>query len=750
MPVTTITTKPTTLVVPYQRPAPQWHPSLATWTGEGANGVLSPTPNEDWRNDYRLTAISVTRRANGLDTAMLVYRYDSHGQISPETPGELTDWGSLGNPADITERSPTIGDYVRVEIAPGDIWYGVILAENDTWARERHEEGDPAPPPLEIGTTVLRCVGLEHFLNRTQITSGVVADTSAGADPEAQRRIGRAFTFNGGVDGMREDGDRANRDSTLRTVQPETFFVDQVYTFASGDPSLTPLLWNARQMVDYLLNHHNPRDESAPYRELPCRYQLTTGAELLEKFTPTIPTEGRTPFEVLNQIARPARGLCWTTEFHSDAAKGPTLEIHIHSISSSDLPLPSGQLLAGNPEQFHLDPDGDPTGVQLQWGAAGEARYDSILFRGAKQTVTFTVSPADGTLVKDWEDDDETEYKSAASDAPDYPAQEEDQKRRNDAMRAEPKFDRVYAAWRIPIDWDQKVGDGSGTVAAVDRKEVFAKLDEYGDPIEVSGEVQTHQVYLPAMRLAEETRIPAAVSTVGSQLYEPPMVFLPDSAGKFRLCERMNDAAAPSGTDRIASYHVQVEEGGLALRLNSTAGLNHTIAAADFTGAAPSRREGEIDWNDMRVTVTVESDVYCEALFREGPSVQNRPYEQLVLDLGESYRLDYLAPHTITSVDDGVLQSSASGSLLRDDRDALADLAAAAMQWYRLPRRSLTASWQNLLTEIQPGSIITDVGQAGYTRHVGRVVGEVDWNFETGVTMLKTLDGSVEIGGMLA
>ena len=760
MPVTTLVTRPTDLVITYDRPLVEWHPDLATWTGPGAGGVLSPTPNEAWRSDYRLQATGLNLRANGLDSATLVYRYSSHGQLGPEPNPALTAWGSLGNLLDTTERSPTIGDYVRIAYAPGEqpedpplYWYGVILAENDTWARESHDPSDPNPEPQEIGTTTLRVVGLEHFLARTQITSAVVADTSAGADPEAHRRVGRAFTFNGGVDGLREDGpayQRANRDPTLRTAQPDTFFTEQFYTFASGDPAITPQLWNAWQMIDYLLAHHNPRDESNPYRELPCRYRLGEGAELLEKFTPTIPTEGRTPLEVISQIARPSRGLCWSTEYKPEEPLGPTLVIHVHSISSSDLPLPSGQLLTGNPNQFHLDPDGDPTGVQLQWGAAGEARYDAIRFRGAKQTVTFTVSPQDGNLVKDWRDEDETEYKTAASGAGDYPAEEADQKRRNDAMRGEPKFDRVYAAWRIPDSWDQKVGDGSGGVAAGNRKEVFAKLDEYGDPIEIAGEVQTEEVFLPAMRFMEETRLPAAISSTGRRQYEPPMIYLPDAEGKFRLGERMNDAAAPSGTDRLASYHVRVEESGLAIGLVSTAGLSHTLAKTDFAGAAPSRREGEIDWQTMRATVTVESDVYCEAVYREAGTVQQRPLEELVIDMGEGYRLDYLAPHTVTGVEDGELTINAAGGLLRDDRQVLADLAAAAMQWYRLPRRSLTASWRNLIHELTPGVIITDVGQAGYTREVGRVVGEVSWNYEAGTTLVKTLDGSVEVGGMLA
>ena len=179
-----------------------------------------------------LFCTQLMKAVNAYDQASL--RYEIGADVMQ--PGDTTFDDYI--PLSITDK------YCRVTVTPDGedpfVWYGYIL--EDQIDRDGVKVVGGINKLVGAGQ-VFTAVGLEYFLDRKQIDSAVVHDTT---------RILRPLTFNGGAStAIDPDGSaRANRHPTINA--------DSIYSFAS-DPN-NASLWAMDEIIWHLLKYHTPVD----------------------------------------------------------------------------------------------------------------------------------------------------------------------------------------------------------------------------------------------------------------------------------------------------------------------------------------------------------------------------------------------------------------------------------------------------------------------------------------------------------
>jgi hypothetical protein len=680
-------------------------------------------PATPWVAVPHLYCNRITRRANGIDSAELEFQFG---------PGMKQIAGTAF--ADYTPLELD-GQFVRITVDTSPVmqWVGVIVDD----LRSRFGGA------LLKGKQTLTAVGLEWFLGRRQIDSAVFYLNS---------RLMRPEVFNGPrLAPVTGKVTRGNRDATLSSGTP---------VFDDGVGAAQE--WTAAEMIAHLIKFQFPVDSANAAQ--PTTWVLdSASAAKLASYKPTIPTEGRTPLELLQAILAPSRGFCWWLAFSEDLFGGTsTITIYADTLAAAAVSLPGGGTLPANTRQFSLDFQNDGRVRDFSVQKLLTTRYRQVKCRGARMTSTLTLGFGDGTLDEGWTTAEETAYKDAASADADYGAlAAEDQSARNDAVRRRADLWRAYGAFQIPDGWDQKSGDGVGTP----RNWSFPVLSTTGS---VLGNLPINQLglrVLPATRLlrgSDYRDIEDITTTASADLpieYEPPLVWIevapfveevtgPEPAdekpARYQLVDKLADADFGVGAEatELASYYVYALEGAPGFALRSGGGVAHTIAKDSFTGAEPTGTEPQLDYNKLRATLTIEADTYCEAVWPETPTGSVLT-EELVVYLGEEYRLDFLPAKTMVGTDSGVPVLT-NGGLLRDDREKLLAIAKQLFQWYSVPRKVFGASWQRIAEFtgggkfLAVGSLLTTIEVGGSPETVSAVINEVAWDLTTGEMSVGT------------
>src|SRR5690606_35502741 len=103
-----------------------------------------------------------------------------------------------------------------------------------------------------------------------------------------------------------------------------------------------------------------------------------------------------------------------------------------------------------------------------------------------------------------------------------------------------------------------------------------------------------------------------------------PELMEPFAIGKQGSVYMMLHEAAGDGdtADIKHSYHVRVLDGAPGVEIKPSGGVRHLLAKNHFDtadeGTAPSKVNPELDWDEVRVTVSAEWDEYCEGFWPEG------------------------------------------------------------------------------------------------------------------------------------
>jgi hypothetical protein len=690
--------------------------------------------DEEWTPQPHLICNRLAKNCIGqIDSAALLWRTGSILQ-----PG--TDVF-----ADIPIEPTFSGHWVRISATFMDsVWIGYCLAPGESPVGVALNDED-----LITLTGVdydFIAVDPKYFLERRQVITSVVYSEDEEENP-LPKRINRAIGFNMGIGGDDREpsfADRGNKDDRPVEVNwDEEGSPDERPVFCS-DPEHREE-WHAGEIIEHLLTFQGLRDQHdipAPFEILFDRVMFDTYVDWLK---PTLATEGRTTLYLLNQILNPQNGLVWWLEF--DELTG-TFALEVNSVYGTAVTLPGELEIPASSTITVLDIDTPLDVADTQLDSVGNKRYDRIRVRGARRTATFTVSHDDGNFAKAWTDELETAYKAAGTATE---AKVADRRRKAD------KFAGVYTRYRVPPGWDGKSGDGSGDE---ELEKEFCCPDVPPDSESIVGGAT---MSMPGMRLLSSTMLKEghdytdATAPTGEDPADTAPEFMRPLA-LIKIGEKfvpMDRSAGETDEDEPTlkhSYHVRILTGTLGLEIKSSGGLPHAIAKNHFDtedeGTAPSKIKPETDYEEIRVTLSAEWDAYCEGVFPEG-SVTATPLQELVIDISERARWDYLAEHTIFDVVNDVIKKCTTGGSIRDDRNLCRQLAWSAYRWYATERKTLAVSYKNLQEPVRLGDFIEQVGVEDTLRSANCTVTQIVHDLEDGRTSISAGFDDIEFTGGL-
>lgn len=662
----------------------------------------SLTVATSWTGQPHLYCNGVTRRVNGLDEATLVY--------FPGTNIRQIGSATMGVSAPLNLRN----QFVRVEFADsvlGDfLWTGYIVDE-DT---QRENES----------AQVFKAVGLEYFLGRNSVRESVVYNG---------KRIGRAVPFNdaSGAGGLAVKS-RGNRSTDLGT--------SGVYEFATSDNEKAE--WTVKDIVQYLLKHFPPKTDIGAVT--PCTWAVNLGS-YLDNYTVAFNPDGLTVFEILNALLNPRRSLCWWLEYSEVSGAQGTATINIASLNQASVSLPGGGgTLPANIAQFSLNYDDDAS-VQpgLQLNILSRGSYKAVRTRGARITSTFSGAVGDA-FETDWTSGNQAEYDAGASYTSGYDAlTAEEQQARNDAWRRDERFWRVYATYRLPSNWDGKSNTEYVMPAGLTGGSMSASLTYHANWLRL----------LPRTLLSQGTDYESvegiektSPDDTADDLLPPfGIALVSASPDKYQYLDKLGTADFAAG-DKVSedirtAYAMGVQQDCPGVKLRASNGMNHMLALNHWSGAEPGTREPELDYDTLIFTVALECDHYAEAVFPESPS--SGFYEELLIDVGSQYRLDYLTPGTVVRLDNGQLITT-DGGIIRDDRPQLEDIARFAYEWYQSPKATLAVTWAQLRNWFGLGQMLTTVGDSGPTT-LNTVIGEIAYDIQAQTTSIRTIGDQLNV-----
>lgn len=189
----------------------------------------------------------------------------------------------------------------------------------------------------------------------------------------------------------------------------------------------------------YLKSHHIPD---------PISTIEVWNENSLDYFEPIISIEGRTFLEVLNELASPRRGLCWTCGSYIDDNMGGELRLEIlfRTIVSEDVTIAAGKTLDATGAQLYIkSPESNRNVLQCQIGNDLSRKFGKVVARGARMTSTFTIGTYNTDILPAWNPASETLYKSGAFLGDNKTTDE----RSNDLRRRCEDLAPVYSEFRI-------------------------------------------------------------------------------------------------------------------------------------------------------------------------------------------------------------------------------------------------------------------------------------------------------------
>lgn len=565
-------------------------------------------------------------------------------------------------------------------------WYGVFEDPQDDVGGLRIEnEGQPDEASRRSGRQQLVAFGMELLLDRHVIRQSIALDHEA----LEEVTIARGLTYN--------YRNRANKTNQKSGGIPR-------HRFTGGDDAE---FWSTRDIAESLLVDQTPRNPAG--LELLAWRMPAADRDLLPDWDqPVVTTHGRTTRDVLGELIDRRRLLSYYVEVVEDdpAAVDSDAEIHLRPFTFTDDIIPiddEGAVLAANLNLRTVDLDETQSAAGTSHAPTTLHKADQVIVQGARRRNCFSVSYVDNTLAAAWPTALQTEYRTGASGAGDYPTSDIDRVRRNREARAADKFDPVYSRFQLPDDWDFQAGDGIGG----------AKLpvSPSDADLTVPNKLYRPELYLlPTIPLLEGHRydgtrvIGDAVEIVaeGVEYREmPPLAVaeLPEDPGRWVQLDRWGEVAdlaldAADGGDRSWSADVEVHPESLVLSINVQGGPRHALGKNHFTAIDSSDSDEAaaaiVDWQYIIVTLAIHDDRFCEGIYPAtsdlDPIIDS--VRQLRIDVGDDFRLDYVASGTVVAVkpDNGSLQRTQGGGFINDDRPELERLARIAYEWYRRDR----------------------------------------------------------------
>ncbi len=608
------------------------------------------------------------------------------------------------------------------------VWYGEIEVTQE------HLDGImtfAVAGAIVTGTQKFTAYGLAANLDRTPLDAHWWIATTGGSvffsrhpetfnKPDAQGRV------------------TANRSSL------DYFFSDIV--------GIDDTFWSTRTIVKYLLKNHPPRKTSDPMSYLWLGEVKDSKEYLLPDWDkPVLQMRNKSVWQALCELLHRGRLLTFYVQPRSDDPDA-TLELHPVSLAGDDITTPEGTL-QGNNNQFHLIQSQD-RGCSAGKVSSQLQAVDQFVLQGAKRTTICSIGYQDGTttvestLEKGWKPAQETAYEAGGSgDAGYAAASNEEKQRRNEQARALDSVFEVYRRFQIPDAWSRagKIKDGRGTSALID---AFVDASTLVPPLFVNPRELRILPTLPLKDGYDYTGISSLTAVIppvrislGPHENLRPLVFfqIPDQPTRWIEASqigKLGKEETGKKQNHKMSVRVQVPQRDKAILLEVSGQPQHAIAYSDFSKLAADPYTGQWDWKFAVFTVALEDDRYCEGKYPSDftLAVHDTELRRAVIDVGDDYRQDYIAPHTALGVDKntGALTECTVGGYCQDDSKTLAAKAQLAWEYYRLGRQAFAFSTDRPTNALILGDYIATIPGQGGNDSIGSIVTEITVSFPGG------------------
>jgi hypothetical protein len=394
--------------------------------------------------------------------------------------------------------------------------------------------------------------------------------------------------------------------------------------------------------------------------------------------------------------------------------------------------------------------DNQKTQIEIEQDTSQQ--YDQIIVYGEKMKTCFTVDFATNTLFEGWSLAEEDAYLDAAKNIDGYDELDDDEKARlNDNYRATDKFDKVFAAFRLPYSFDWTI-EGHSCVPLLD-----------GAGVEIPGGAD----YLVAPYYNADKRIrhelPFLVGYDYSSLYpvnnnpansEPEyrkmFVVALDNDGRYQFAEDMHVTDQDGEAQQFgASVRPMARELGFICHFTPA----YMAANGYFAGAEPAEHnlDGEvtdigIDYENLMATIFVETDQVVKMIYNLN-NYENKRIKSIYCPDAELW---YIAWGTIVDIDaDGVPVFYEGEPFIRDDRVRIRNVLAAAVAWYGRQRNRLNITIREIDAGIELGTLINNLGVTGQGA-AGSAVTSISYNFCKPVaTIVRTDFAELNIENLL-
>jgi hypothetical protein len=569
-------------------------------------------------------------------------------------------------------------------------WTGIVDAETLV-------AGGGANPS---GREWFEALGLVHLLDRDAIDT-VLAKDGSGAIVEidaayaCNRRGLRTHEF------ARVPAPLGNRSSAKHT--------DGAYVF-SADADL----WSARDAAEMVLIRYAPAGGPA--------FTLAGAVEVLAQFKSIVELKNRTPWNVLNDLISPKRGLGF-----APVVTGAGVTLFVFSVLESAVSA-GGVTIPANTQQIELQLDSglDLQAPQLTWTTA--TRYEEFEARGAPALACFTLAYSDSTLEKGWSTALRTAYGTAAGTVPDD----------NDAFRNADRFADVFTKHRLPKDWDGRTANGAGGTKAP----ALPQFDDAGELVLATGApfvaLDKHfERYIPLRESLNYAVNPPGTTELlagAEEVYRVPFALIKDpAASAWHYVEKLRDTDIED-----AQAHFGIYPRDLAVKVEGQPryayGLNDFAYPADAEG----NYDPVVDYNTLIVTVAMRTDQSPRVVMQADDYVAGGLKRRKVID-APWCEFWYIAPNTVVDVGSSLAASLYAGTgILRDDRQRLREIVAAMKAWYGVDRAAATLPYQHRIDAPAPlGALVLGAATGQYRREINSVVSSIGMNFQKplGVTI---------------
>jgi len=640
-------------------------------------------------------------------------RREDQDDFAATTPKYFNDWFVRIEVIRDDGSEPELGQ--QPGNAPGDrepllVWIGIIVDNSIAVGGAAYGA---------YADQTLTAFGLEYLLELKTVRGSYIL----GGASSALQEIDTTLVFNERlVRGLSEIGNRTESAIDLDADHSSHLF----------DGSDSAAQWTLRDAVEYLLTFFGPAEP-----------EFTLGGQsdaLAEIIIPRTDVTGRSLHEALNELINPRRGFGWRIATADDDNGITSLEISVFSVTDIEVSMGDAQIPA-NPDSADLVLVGrlDVAGATI--GFDSRAGYGRILVTGERVLSCFSVSFADGTLLKAWSDGDQAAYQAAAGG---------DDARESDRIR-QSRYPAVYAQFRIHPDWAYKAGDGQGGT----RNPINPALKLDGSIDQASGGGAVTQGSYRAWGVSLVRDLPIRKSspaeTFTPEFLEPLVVvkqtslyYLIDSLpGLVRMLEGELGFIA-----RTQPAHVLAKN-------HWTAGGNDT----DFDPANPPEGEASIDYTTMIATVAlrtdqqlkVVADVPVSPLPGETAAQTQARRDQMASRVLHIHVPDaelwYVAPGTVTGVSGaGQLERHQGDSTIRNDVERLRKLAAGAVAWFGRIRSTLTVTLSEIVAAHRPGSYVRGATTETQSIAVNSIVTSRQYNLDAGTTTIQTSYTELDFG----